>query len=187
MNFCSDCGNAVEFRIPNGDNLPRYVCKTCDTIHYQNPNIVAGCLLETEGKVLLCKRAIEPRYGLWTLPAGFMENAETTHDGAAREAYEEANASSDHLSLFCLYNLPHINQVYMMFYGQLKDGLASAGEESLETKLFSETDIPWEHIAFPVITESLQLFFADRKSGSINFHRGDILKQDDGHYDIIRY
>ncbi|MBL4762624.1 MAG: NUDIX hydrolase [Gammaproteobacteria bacterium] len=187
MNFCADCGHPVEFRIPHGDTLPRYICKTCDSIHYQNPNIVAGCLLETEGQVLLCKRAIEPGYGLWTLPAGFMENAETTHAGAAREAHEEAHASSDQLSLFCLYNLPHINQVYMMFYGQLKDGYASPGEESLETELFSEADTPWEQIAFPVITESLQLFFSDRKRGNIGFHRGDIIKQATGEYKVIRY
>jgi ADP-ribose pyrophosphatase YjhB (NUDIX family) len=172
--------------IPSGDNLPRYVCDACHTIHYQNPKIVAGCIPEWEDKILLCRRAIEPRYGLWTLPAGFMENAETTAEAAAREAAEEANALVTGLSLYGLFNLPHINQVYLMFRGQLNEGLASAGDESLEVMLFKEEAIPWNELAFPVVHETLQLYFADRRRGTFDVHTGDIIREDE-EIRIVRY
>jgi len=117
VKYCSECSHATINKIPEGDNRERHVCSSCDTIHYQNPKNVCGCILEWENKVLLCKRAIEPRYGYWTLPAGFMENNETTMEGAAREAFEEANATAVSLRLFGLYNLPRISQVYLMFQG----------------------------------------------------------------------
>jgi ADP-ribose pyrophosphatase YjhB (NUDIX family) len=158
MKFCSVCGQTVSQIIPAGDNHLRHVCDGCGTIHYSNPNNVCGAILTHGSKILLCKRAIEPRYGMWTLPAGFMENGETVTEGAARETLEEANAFSHNLRLFGVFSLPHISQVYMMFKGALADGRHSPGSESLETELFAFDDIPWEQLAFPVIDYSLKLF-----------------------------
>ena len=138
MNFCSHCGEQVEHKIPEGDNLHRYVCTSCNLIHYQNPRIIAGCIAEFEDKILLCKRAIEPRHGLWTLPAGFMENQETTLEAAKRETYEEAQAEIINGQLFCTISIPHISQVYIMYRGELVNGFANPGVESLETSLYSE-------------------------------------------------
>jgi ADP-ribose pyrophosphatase YjhB (NUDIX family) len=167
MKFCSHCGSSrIEFRIPGGDNLPRFVCPDCGTIHYQNPKIVVGCLPQWEGRVLLCKRAIEPRYGLWTLPAGFLENGETLEAGALRETLEEANAHVELDNLYTTISLPQIHQVYMMFRAQLSDLDFGPGTESLEVKLFDEADIPWESLAFRTITRTLRNFFLDRKSGA---------------------
>ncbi len=158
--FCTQCGGKCSRQIPNGDNRLRRVCKRCAHIHYENPKNVVGCLLEWEGKVLLCKRAIEPRLGFWTLPAGFMENDESIMEGAAREAFEEATAKSDDLRLFAVYALPRISQLYLMFAGQLRDGFARASDETLEVGLFDKADIPWGELAFPVVTETLTRFFA---------------------------
>ena len=145
-------------KIPVDDNRERFVCYHCDTIHYQNPNNVCGAILTQGERVLLCKRAIEPRYGLWTLPAGFMENNETVAEGAARETMEEANARADELTLFGIFSMPYISQVYMMFHGELVSDI-SPGPESLEVGLFTRAQIPWDQLAFPVITHSLELYF----------------------------
>ncbi len=158
MKFCSACASPVSLLIPAGDNRQRFVCEQCGMIHYSNPNNVCGTILTWQKKILLCKRAIEPRYGLWTLPAGFMENGETITEAAARESLEEANARSEQLDLFGVFSLPHISQVYLMFIGELLNGQASAGEETLETRLFGVDEIPWQELAFPVIGHSLQLF-----------------------------
>lgn len=174
MKFCSSCASPVSLRIPEGDNRPRFVCESCHTIHYQNPNIVAGCIAEWEDRILLCKRAIEPRYGLWTLPAGFMENGETTPQAALRETLEEARARVEISSLFSLFNLPHINQVYLIFRASLLDLEFGPGDESLAVELYEEAAIPWDQIAFPVIRETLSLYFADRAQGNFNMHIGDI-------------
>lgn len=186
MKFCSQCGAPVTLRVPTGDNLPRHVCESCDTIHYQNPKIVAGCIAEWEGRILLCRRAIEPRYGLWTLPAGFMENHESAVTAAAREALEEANAVVENLSLYGVYSLLHVSQVYLMFRGQLKDGQASPGEESLEVSLYAEDEIPWEKIAFTVVHETLRQYFAERRIGTFRLHVGDIIREAD-HFRIHHY
>lgn len=174
MKYCSQCGHAVEERVPEGDNLPRHVCPACDTIHYHNPKIVAGCLPVWGDQVLLCRRAIEPQYGRWTLPAGFMENGETVEQAALRESWEEARANVDIIELYTLYSLPHINQVYMMFRAELRDTSFAAGPESLEVALFDEADIPWEELAFRTIAETLRHYFADRRSGDFRFHMGTI-------------
>ena len=174
MKFCSECGSAVALRVPEGDHLPRHVCPGCGTIHYQNPKMVVGCIPEWEGKVLLCRRAIEPKYGLWTLPAGFMENGETTLEGAARETWEEAGARIEIGSLYSLFNLPDINQVYLMFRARLLDLDFQPGIESLETRLFTEAEIPWDEIAFRTVRTTLEHYFSDRRSGSFDFHFGDI-------------
>ena len=163
MNYCTQCGEGVELKIPADDNRMRYVCNSCDFIHYENPKIVAGVLPIWEDKVLLCKRAIQPRYGLWTLPAGFMENGETIEEGALREAQEEANLSLHNLQLYTVLSLPHINQIYMMFKGDITTDTFSPGVESLETRLFSEADIPWDQLAFHVIKTTLNYYFEDRE------------------------
>jgi len=178
MNFCSFCGARVNLLIPAGDNRHRHVCVDCGTVHYQNPNVVTGCIPEWEGKILLCKRAIEPRYGTWTLPAGFLENGESGMFGAAREAMEEANAEMRDMKLFSIFSIPHINQIYTFFRGTLHHGIASPGEESLEVKLVSEEQVPWENLSFPVVRETLKLYFEDRKTGVYNTHYGEIIKQD---------
>ncbi|MBW1801777.1 MAG: NUDIX hydrolase, partial [Deltaproteobacteria bacterium] len=142
MNYCSHCGSEVSLKVPPGDDRPRYVCETCHTIHYENPKMVVGCIPEWEDRILLCRRAIEPRYGLWTIPAGFLENNETITDGARREAMEEAGVRVDIIRLYTLLDLPHVSQVYLIFRAHMRDGRFHAGEESLEVKLFGDQDIP---------------------------------------------
>ena len=174
MNFCSNCGSRVTHKVPPGDTLPRYVCDACNTIHYQNPRIIVGCIPEWEDKILLCKRAIEPRYGLWTVPAGFMENGETTYQGAIRETLEEANARVEVGPLYAIYNIPHINQVYMLYRAALIDLDFSPGTESLETRLFTEAEVPWPEIAFVTVRNTLTHYYGDRKKGEFGFHMGTI-------------
>lgn len=161
MNFCSECGDKVSLTTPDNDNRVRHVCVACDTIHYSNPKNVAGAILFQGDKVLLCKRAIEPRLGYWTLPAGFMENEETVKQGAARETYEEARAHAKSLSLFGIFSLPHISQVYMMYVGELANTDFGPGPESLEVELFSESEIPWDDMAFPVVKYCLEKYFSE--------------------------
>lgn len=174
MKFCSRCGAPVSHRIPSGDNRHRYVCDACGTIHYENPRMVVGCLPFWEDKVLLCRRAIEPRYGLWTLPAGFMENGETTAEGALRETLEEAGARVEILDLYTLINVPDIDQVYLLFRARLLDLDFAPGEESLEVGLFEEADIPWDLIAFRTVRKTLEHYFEDRRAGRYSLHFGDL-------------
>lgn len=174
MNYCPHCGAAVVFRTPPGDTLPRHVCTRCETIHYQNPKVVVGSIVEWEGNILLCRRAIEPRRGFWTLPAGFMENGETTPEAAARETLEEADAPVAIGELYALFNIRHINQVYLMFRAELVDGVFGVGPESLECRLFSEAEIPWDELAFPTIARTLRYYFEDRKTGDFPFRMRDI-------------
>ncbi|MDP1548835.1 MAG: NUDIX hydrolase [Nitrosomonas sp.] len=174
MKYCSNCSATVELLIPEGDSLPRYVCTTCNIIHYQNPKMVVGCIPEWEDKILLCRRAIEPRLGWWTLPAGFMENNETLEQAAARETLEEANARVEIGNLYAIYSLPHISQVYLLFRARLLDLDFKPGIESLEVKLLSENEIPWEEMAFRVIHDPLIQYFKERKLGKLGFHRGVI-------------
>jgi len=166
MNYCSNCGKLVVEKIPEGDTFSRHVCESCETIHYQNPKILAGCIAVRDDRLLLCRRAIEPRYGLWTLPAGFMENGESTEQAAARETKEEACADVDNLSLYGVFSIPHISQVYMMFRARLSNDDFGAGDESLEVGLFSENEIPWEDLAFPVVRISLERYFRDSKTSN---------------------
>jgi len=171
MKFCSQCGSsALEQRIPEGDTLPRWVCGACGTIHYQNPKIVVGCLPDWDGRVLLCRRAIDPRHGLWTLPAGFLENGETIVAGAARETVEEAQARVEVGALYTVISLPYINQVYVMFRARLLDLGFGPGPESLEVRLFDEDDVPWNELAFRTIARTLRNYFLDRKLGEFPVH-----------------
>ena len=180
MKYCPHCGAPVEIRIPPGDNLARHVCTRCATIHYLNPKLVVGCVSEWQGQVLLCRRAIEPRHGRWTLPAGFMENGESTTQAALRETLEEACARVVIDDLFALVNVPHINQVHLFYRGRLLDTDFAAGVESLETALFSEDDIPWPELAFGSVTRCLAAYFADRRAGGFRFHE-DELAPDEGY------
>ncbi len=174
MKFCSDCGAPVSKKIPAGDNRPRWVCDACGTIHYQNPKMVVGCIPEWEDRILLCRRAIEPRHGFWTVPAGFMENGETTAAGAARETLEEANARVDNLTLYAVYNIPHIDQVYMLFRATLLDLDFHPGDETLETRLVAESEVPWDDIAFITVRNTLRHYYSDRQRGEYRFHMGTI-------------
>jgi ADP-ribose pyrophosphatase YjhB (NUDIX family) len=176
MKFCSQCGNSVSLRIPDGDNMPRFVCDSCNAIHYQNPNIVAGCIPVMGDKILLCKRAIEPRYGLWTLPAGYMENNETVEQAAIRESMEEAHASVELEQLYTVFSLPHANQVYMMFRARLLDENFSPGTESLEVELFDEKEIPWDNLAFNTIYYTLKYYFEDRTRGEFELRSHAVAK-----------
>jgi ADP-ribose pyrophosphatase YjhB (NUDIX family) len=180
MNFCNNCGARVEHLIPPGDNLPRFVCANCGTIHYENPKIVVGCIPEWEKGILLCSRAIEPRHGLWTVPAGFMENGETTAQGAQRETLEEANARVEMLGLYAVFNIPHINQVYMLFRARLLDLDFHAGAETLEARLFDENEIPWDTLAFVTVRRTLQHYFSDRRAGEFRFHMGTVNPMEKG-------
>ena len=170
MNFCSACGASVDYKVPEDDTRERAVCSDCDTIHYQNPKVIAGTLPIWGDQILLCKRAIEPRRGYWTLPAGFLENGETAESGAARETMEEANAEVEEPNLYTVFSLPHISQIYMFFKAQLIGPTFSSGSESLEVELFSEQDIPWDELAFPVINQTLKHYFADRAQQHFPVH-----------------
>ena len=165
MNFCSACGESVDYKVPEDDTRERAVCSSCDTIHYQNPKVIAGTLPTWGDQVLLCKRAIEPRYGKWTLPAGFMENSETSAGGAARETWEEAAAKAIDLELYRIFDVPHISQVYLFYRCGIENDKFGIGPESLESALFSEDEIPWDELAFPTVKELLREFLVDRKTG----------------------
>ncbi|RZJ10157.1 MAG: NUDIX hydrolase [Rubrivivax sp.] len=164
---CPDCGHAVEFRIPPDDNRERAVCPACGMVHYQNPLNVVGTLpvWEADGRVLLCRRAIEPRYGLWTLPGGFMELGETTLEGALRETQEEAGADVEMGPLFSMLNVVRVGQVHLFYLARLRSLDLDPGPESLEAKLFAENEIPWDEIAFKTSRETLRCFFEDRRAG----------------------
>ncbi|MBS0368844.1 MAG: NUDIX hydrolase [Proteobacteria bacterium] len=170
MNFCSHCGAPVSLKIPPGDNLPRHVCDQCGTIHYQNPKVVVGAIAEWEDKILMCRRAIEPRYGCWTLPAGFMENNETTGEAALRETLEEAGAKIALAEMFTFVDLPHISQIHIIYRAQLINPDFSPGEESLEASLITEAEIPWDEIAFRSIDYTLKCYFEDRRRGRFDLH-----------------
>ena len=170
MNFCSNCGSSTIRRVPEGDNRPRDVCDQCGTIHYQNPNIIAGCVVLQGDKVLLCRRAIEPRYGLWTLPAGFMENGETVAQAALRETWEEARATPDLDQLYVVTSIPTISQVYMLYLAFLTNDQYGSGPESLETKLFSMDEIPWDELAFHTVRNTLTQLKQDLAIGSFSLH-----------------
>ena len=174
MKYCSHCAGPLHQVVPDGDTLPRHVCAECGTIHYQNPKIVAGCIPVWEDRILLCKRAIEPRYGKWTLPAGFMENGETVAQAATRETIEEAEARVVDLELYGLFNITHVNQVYIIFRGRLETDEFGPGTESLEVRLVEEKEVPWEELAFPVMRRTLGLFFEDRRRGAYGRHMFDI-------------
>ncbi|CAH1000298.1 hypothetical protein LEM8419_01449 [Neolewinella maritima] len=163
MNFCSNCGSAdLSYQQPAGDTHQRHVCEACQTIHYRNPKVVTGCLPVWEDKVLLCRRAIEPAYGLWNVPSGYLENGESVRAGAKREVQEEALAEVRLDYLITLYDIERINQVYLQYVGHLIEGRFGVGEESLDAQLFTEENVPWDEIAFTSSEFTLRNYFHDR-------------------------
>ena len=174
MNFCSDCGHSLEYTVPVADTRPRYCCPNCNTIHYQNPKIIVGTLPVWQSQVLLCKRAIEPRYGLWTLPAGFMENGETLAQGALRETVEEACAEVALQEMFSVLDVEIAQQVHVYYLAELLNLNFCAGTESLEVALFHEHEIPWEQLAFRSVRLTLEAFFNDRRAGQWQLHSGSV-------------
>ena len=177
MKYCSDCGASVASRIPDGDNRVRDCCLECGGVFYQNPKIVVGTIPVWEDKILLCKRAIEPRYGYWTTPAGFLELGEAAEQGAARETLEEAGAVVTDLEMFTMLNITHVGQIYVMYRARLERPEFTPGDESLEVRLASEAEIPWDDIAFKAIHKSLELFFEDGRMGQYGVHSGEISRQ----------
>lgn len=174
INFCCACGAPVTLRVPPGDSLPRHVCGRCETVHYRNPKLVVGTLPAWEDRVLLCRRAIEPRYGAWTLPAGFMENNETVAAAALRETVEESGAHVELGGIFTMISAPQVSQVHVIYHARLLDLDFSPGEETLEIALCREEEIPWDEIAFRTIGMTLKHYFADRRAGRFEFHTGEI-------------
>jgi ADP-ribose pyrophosphatase YjhB (NUDIX family) len=171
IHYCPQCGQPVRRRVPAGDNRPRDVCDACGYIHYENPRLVLGAIVEWQGCILLCRRAIEPRAGFWTLPAGFMENGESTQAAAARETLEEACAHVEQMRLFALIDVPRIDQVHVFYRALLVDGRHAPGEESLETTLLAEAEIPWAQLAFSTVRLALEHYFADRRAGAFGQHQ----------------
>jgi ADP-ribose pyrophosphatase YjhB (NUDIX family) len=174
ITYCRNCGKPTVTIIPPGDDRLRQVCTFCNIVHYENPKVVVGCIPQWEEKILLCRRSIEPRYGKWTLPAGFLEIGETVAEGAVRETLEEACARVDDLVAYALYNLSFIGQIYIMFLARLIDTDFKPGHESLSVALFNENEIPWDNLAFPVVEKTLTKYFKDRKIGKFPFFMGDL-------------
>ena len=168
MKYCSSCGSEVELKVPENDNLPRYCCLKCEEIHYQNPKIVTGTIPIKGERILLCKRAINPRYGLWTLPAGFLENRETLSQGAFRETFEETNTEVKMGKLYAIFNIPQISQIYTLFFAEVLKKDFGETSESLEVKLFKEKEIPWEELAFPFVPIILKHYLEDRKDNQFD-------------------
>ena len=176
IKHCKNCGTAVVYRIPDdGDTRERAVCPACTTIHYENPLNVVGTVPHFGDQVLLCKRNIEPRWGKWTLPAGFMELHETTAQGAARETDEEAGAQYEMEGLFSILNVVRVGQVHFFYRARLLTAEFNPGHETIEARLFTEAEIPWDEIAFKTVKETLERYFADRRTGQYGVHQVDIV------------
>jgi len=177
MRYCTHCAHGLSRGIPPGDDHQRWFCPHCGKIHYENPKMVVGCIPEWEQRILFCRRAIEPRVDFWTLPAGFMENLETTEQGAQRELQEEAGARMARLTPYALFDLPFISQIYLFFRGPLASATIKAGPESREVRLFAPSEIPWDTLAFPVVAEVLKIYLDDLKQSKFRFHTGVISKR----------
>jgi ADP-ribose pyrophosphatase YjhB (NUDIX family) len=171
---CRACGTKVDYFVPTDDNRPRAVCPACATIHYENPLNVVGTVPVWEDQVLLCRRAIEPRHGLWTLPAGFMELGETTAEGALRETDEEAGARVELQGLFTVLNVVQAGQVHLFYRARMLDTTLAPGSETLEARLFREDEVPWDELAFRTVRETLNRYFSDREKGEFGIHCADI-------------
>lgn len=174
IKHCRACGQPTVYRVPQDDNRERAVCTACTEVHYENPINVVGTVPVWDRQVLLCKRNIEPRRGLWTLPAGFLEYGESTEQGAARETDEEAGARIEMQGLFTVLNVVHVGQLHLFYRARLLDTRFEPGPETIEARLFAEHEVPWDQIAFRTVRETLQLYFADRERGQFELHVGDI-------------
>jgi ADP-ribose pyrophosphatase YjhB (NUDIX family) len=181
MRFCSECGQSTAKRVPAGEDRERSVCDGCGTIHYQNPKLVVGCIVEHEGRILLCKRAIEPRRGYWTIPAGFLELGESAMAGAIRETHEEAGARVRIRAPYAHFDIPHIGQAYVLYRAEMLDGHFAPGVESLEAKLVLPNEVPWGELAFPVIRHALELLDEDLTQGRYRTHHAALVRDAGGY------
>ena len=178
--YCDQCGTSLRQKIPAGEDRIRGVCTACDLVHYRNPRVVVGTLIEHDEKILLCKRAIEPAYGAWTPPAGFLELGESSVEGAVRETWEEAKANVEIIQPFVSIDLPRIGQIHVKYLARMKEPHFEPGPESLEVEWFHWNEIPWDHLAFPVTHWALRLRQADREQNQDRFHRGTLKWKDKG-------
>ncbi|HET9820656.1 MAG TPA: NUDIX hydrolase [Burkholderiaceae bacterium] len=174
IRFCRACGASVQYRVPPDDNRERAVCPACGLIHYENPLNVVGTVPVWQDKVLLCRRAIEPRRGLWTLPAGFLELGESTAEGALRETLEEAGAQIELGPLFAVLNVVRVGQVHLFYRATMNSPHLDPGSETLEARLFAEDEVPWDEIAFRTVRETLAAYFRDRQHRQFGLHCADI-------------
>jgi ADP-ribose pyrophosphatase YjhB (NUDIX family) len=187
MKFCSTCGHTVERRVPSGEDRERWVCSDCGTIHYENPRMVVGCIIEQGRDILLCKRAIQPRYGYWTVPAGFLELGESTVQGAIRETLEEAGARVEVIAPYAHFDIPYIGQAYIFYRARMLGPEFSAGTESLEVKWVPPEEMPWNDLAFPVVRVSLELHAEDVRLGRYRMHHGIIQRDPNGGYALLEH
>lgn len=174
MKYCSNCGKRIARRIPYGDKFPRYVCDYCQTVHYENPKVIVGCIAEWGGRILLCRRAIKPRYGYWTIPAGFLENGESSVAGAIRESHEETGTAIEVDSLYSVFDIPDVHQVYLIYRGRLLSPQYNPGSESLEVRLFGPTEVPWQQLAYPSIVRILERYIDERGNGGFGIYVGSL-------------
>jgi ADP-ribose pyrophosphatase YjhB (NUDIX family) len=172
MNYCTTCGHKLVRKIPPGDSLERFVCESCLEVHYQNPRVITGCVAHWQRKILLCRRAIEPRTGSWALPAGYMENGETLEQGALREAREETGANIRLDTLYSVFDIESINQVYIIFRGVLMGPGLTVGVECSEVRLFAPEEIPWDNLFYPAIGDLLERYVADLALGKFSLYTG---------------
>ncbi len=187
MKFCSSCAAPVTSKVPAGEDRERWVCTACGEIHYQNPRMVVGCIIEEQGKLLLCKRAIQPRYGYWTVPAGFLELGESTVQGAIRETYEEASAKVEVIAPYAHFDIPYIGQAYIFYRARLVSPEMGPGSESLEVKLVSPEEIPWDQLAFQVVRVALDFYVEDAKRGVFRMHHGIVTRDPEGKYALLEH
>ena len=174
IKHCKACGGAVRYEVPADDNRDRAVCTVCKTIHYENPINVVGTVPVWGDQVLLCRRNIEPRFGLWTLPSGFLEIGESTADGAIRETVEEAGARIELQGLFTVLNVVRVAQLHLYYRARLHDTDFAPGPETIEAQLFREDQIPWDELAFRTVRETLKCYFDDCRKGQFGVHCADI-------------
>lgn len=178
MNYCSFCGSKnLEFKIPEGDNMKRFVCQECKTIHYQNPRVIVGCLPVYQDKIIICKRAIDPCKGLWNLPAGFMENGERAEDGALRELKEETGLDGQIIKLHCIYSIPHVNQIYLIFLTRIDTDKTEPGLETMEVRYFGEQEIPWGDIGFTSSVYAIEKYFEYKSTMNVNTYVGSFVQE----------
>ena len=186
MQYCSRCGQPVELRVPAGEDRERHVCGGCGAVHYQNPRMVVGCIVEHEGRVLMCKRAIEPRRGLWTVPAGYLELGESAAQGAVRETHEEAQAHVRIVAPYAHFDVPHIGQAYILYRAELTQNGFGPGPESLEVELTHPDQIPFEQLAFPVVRYALALYREDLTAGRYRTHIASLVREQAGGPFLLR-
>lgn len=175
MKYCSKCGSSkLVYEEPESDNRPRYSCENCQKIFYDNPRVIAGCIVEADDKYLLCQRAIKPRVGTWTLPAGYMECGETMEQAAEREVWEEAGARVEVIAPYSMFSIPHIDQVYIIYRAELLEISHSAGDESLQVDLFSPKQIPWDNIFYPAVKDVLERYIQEKQQGNFGIYAGSV-------------